>query len=46
MYHFVFITFIAGTLALIAADEPKEKFNDPLKPFVKNFEGRVALNGH
>ena len=44
MHHFIFIIFIAATLALIAADDPKEKFNDPLKPFVKNFKGRGALN--
>ena len=44
MHHFVFIIFITAALALIAADEPKEKFNDPLKPFVKNFKGRGALN--
>lgn len=34
----VFATF------LTAADKPREKFDDPLKPFVENFKGRGALN--
>ena len=44
MHRFFFIIFLTATLALMTADDPKEKFNDPLKPFVENFKGRGALN--
>ena len=44
MHRFVFIILLMATLALMAADDPKEKFNDPLRPFVENFKGRGALN--
>ena len=36
--HLLLVSF-----ALSAADKPKDKFSDPLKPFVENFKGRGAL---
>ena len=36
--HILLVSF-----ALSAADKPKDKFSDPLKPFVENLKGRGAL---
>ena len=42
MHRFTAVLFLAA-FVLSAADKPKDKFSDPLKPFVENFKGRGAL---
>ena len=42
MHRFT-VHLLLASFALSAADKPKDKFSDPLKPFVENFKGRGAL---
>jgi len=44
MHRVIFIVWLTLSLSITAADKSREKFNDPLKPFVENFKGRGALN--
>ena len=43
MHRLIAVFFLAFALAITAADKPKDKFGDTLKPFVENFKGRGAL---
>ena len=43
MHRLIAVLSLAVALSLSAADKPKEKFGDSLKPFVENFKGRGAL---
>jgi putative heme-binding domain-containing protein len=37
-------SIVSLAASLFAEDKPTDKYDDPLKPFVKNFKGRGALN--
>jgi len=43
MHRLTTVFFLTIAFALAAADKPKGKFGDTLKPFVENFKGRGAL---
>jgi putative membrane-bound dehydrogenase-like protein len=43
MHRLIAVFFLTIAFSLAAADKPKEKFGDSLKPFVENFKGRGAL---
>ena len=44
MHRLIAIFLLTFALSLEAADKPKDKFGDSLKPFVENFKGRGALS--
>ncbi|MBC8326939.1 MAG: c-type cytochrome [Verrucomicrobia subdivision 3 bacterium] len=43
MRGLIVVYLLTISIFLVAADKPKEKFGDSLKPFVENFKGRGAL---
>ena len=43
MHRLIAVFLLAFAFSLAAADKPKEKFGNSLKPFVENFKGRGAL---
>ncbi len=43
MHRLITVFFLTIAFSSAAADKPKEKFGDSLKPFVENFKGRGAL---
>jgi hypothetical protein len=43
MHRLIAVFFLTIAFSLAAADKPKGKFGDSLKPFVENFKGRGAL---
>ena len=44
MHRLIAIFLLTFALSLEAADKPKDKFGNSLKPFVENFKGRGALS--